>query len=52
MTRLQAITLLNDLTSEEIREQLELSGCFIEFDLEECDNQQLYALALQELTDC
>ena len=52
MTTSQAITLLDGLTYGEIREQLELSGCFIEFDLEECDNQQVYQLALQELTDC
>jgi hypothetical protein len=51
MTTSQAINLLDGLTYSEIREQLELSGCCIDVDLEEYDNQQIYSLALQELTD-
>lgn len=52
MKELSALRLLDGLTIDEIREQLELSGCFSDVDLEDYDNEQIYLLALQELTDC
>lgn len=48
MTQSQAITLLEQLTYDEIREQLDLAGID---GLSELDNQQIYSLALDHLTD-
>ena len=48
MTQSQAITLLEQLTYDEIREQLDLAGVD---GLSELDNQQIYSLALDHLTD-
>ena len=51
MTTSQAIKLLEELTSDEIREQLELSGCCIDLDLEMMTVLQIYQLAIDCLTD-
>ena len=51
MNTSQAIDLLDELTYLEIREQLELSGCCIDVDLEEYGNEQIYQLAIDHLTD-
>lgn len=51
MTELQAINLLDQLTCDEIREQLELSGFYYDVDLEDYDNEQIYSLAIRGLTD-
>jgi hypothetical protein len=48
MTQAQAINLLDELTYLEIREQLDLAGID---GLSELDNQQIYSLALDHLTD-
>ena len=48
MTNSQAVNLLSELTTVEIREQLELSSVA---DLSELDNEQIYSLALELLTD-
>ena len=48
MTTSQAINLLNELTYLEIREQLDLAGVD---GISELDNQQIYSLALDCLTD-
>ena len=48
MTKAQAITLLDELTYGEIREQLELAGVN---GISELDNQQIYSLAIDCLTD-
>ena len=48
MTNLQAINLLSELTYCEIREQLELANVS---SISELDNQQIYDLALEILTD-
>lgn len=48
MTNIQAINLLEELTYCEIREQLELAGID---GLSELDNQQIYSLAMECLTD-
>ena len=48
MTNSQAISLLSELTNVEILEQLELSSVG---DLSELDNEQIYSLALELLTD-
>jgi len=48
MTKSQAINLLNELTYGEIREQLDLAGVD---GTSELDNQQVYSLAIDCLTD-
>jgi hypothetical protein len=48
MTQAQAINLLDELTYGEIREQLELAN--VE-GISELDNQQIYQLAIDCLTD-
>ena len=48
MTKAQAITLLDELTYGEIREQLDLAGVN---GISELDNQQIYSLAIDCLTD-
>ena len=48
MNTIQAINLLGELTYGEIREQLDLAG--IE-SISELDDQQVYALAIECLTD-
>ena len=48
MTNLQAINLLDELTYLEIREQLDLAGVD---GISELDNEQIYSLALDYLTD-
>lgn len=48
MTQAQAITLLDELTYSEIREQLDLAGVN---GISELDNQQIYSLAIDCLTD-
>jgi len=48
MTQLQAIALLDELTYGEIREQLDLANVD---GISELDNQQVYTLALECLTD-
>ena len=48
MNQAQAITLLDELTYSEIREQLELAGVN---GVSELDNQQIYSLAIDYLTD-
>ena len=48
MTQAQAISLLEELTYSEIREQLDLAGID---GLSELDNQQIYSLAIDCLTD-
>ena len=48
MTTSQAINLLDELTSLEIREQLELAGVD---GISELDNEQIYSLAIDCLTD-
>ncbi len=48
MTQAQAINLLNELTYGEIREQLDLAGVN---GISELDNQQIYSLAIDYLTD-
>ena len=48
MTNSQAVNLLSELTTVEIREQLELSSVS---GLSELDNEQIYSLALELLTD-
>ena len=49
MTNSQAINLLEDLTYNEIREQLELAEPTIS--ISELDDQQVYQLAIDCLTD-
>ena len=51
MKTFQAINFLDDLTYDEIREQLELSGRCIDVDLEDYDDQQILHLAIACLTD-
>ena len=48
MTTSQALNLLDELTYSEIREQLDLAGID---GISELDNQQIYSLALDCLTD-
>lgn len=48
MTQAQALSLLSELTYDEIREQLDLAGVD---GLSELDNQQIYSLAIDYLTD-
>jgi len=48
MTTSQALNLLEELTYSEIREQLDLAGID---GISELDNQQIYSLALDCLTD-
>ena len=48
MTTSQAIRLLDELTYLEIREQLDLAGID---GISELDNQQVYSLAIDCLTD-
>ena len=48
MSTLQAINLLDELTYSEIREQLELAGID---GISELDNEQIYQLAIDCLTD-
>jgi hypothetical protein len=48
MTTSQALNLLDELTYSEIREQLDLAGID---GISELDNQQVYSLALDCLTD-
>jgi len=48
MTQAQAINLLDELTYDEIREQLDLAGID---GIGELDNQQIYSLAIDCLTD-
>ena len=48
MTTAQAISLLNELTYGEIREQLDLAGID---GISELDNEQIYQLAIDHLTD-
>ena len=48
MTTSQAINLLDELTYGEIREQLDLAGID---GISELDNEQIYSLALDCLTD-
>jgi len=48
MTTSQALNLLDELTYGEIREQLDLAGID---GIGELDNQQIYSLALDCLTD-
>ncbi len=48
MTTLQAINLLDELTYGEIREQLDLAGID---GISELDNEQIYQLAIDCLTD-
>ena len=48
MTTSQAINLLDELTYDEIREQLELAGID---GISELDEQQIYQLAIDCLTD-
>ncbi len=48
MTNLQAINLLSELTYSEIREQLDLASVG---SLSELDDQQIYDLAFELLTD-
>tara|TARA_R110001592_G_scaffold262317_1_gene527374 strand:+ start:1160 stop:1309 length:150 start_codon:yes stop_codon:yes gene_type:complete len=48
MTTLQAINLLDELTYLEIREQLDLVGVD---GISELDNEQIYSLAIDCLTD-
>ena len=49
MTTSQAINLLDELTYDEIREQLELAD--MSLSISELDNQQVYHLAIDCLTD-
>ena len=49
MTTSQAIALLDELTYDEIREQLELAD--MSLSVSELDNQQVYQLAIDCLTD-
>ena len=48
MTTSQAINLLDELTYGEIREQLDLAGID---GTSELDNEQIYQLAIDHLTD-
>ena len=48
MTTAQAINLLDELTYGEIREQLDLAGID---GISELDNEQIYQLAIDHLTD-
>ena len=48
MTQAQAINTLAELTYDEIREQLDLAGID---GIGELDNQQIYSLAIDCLTD-
>jgi hypothetical protein len=48
MTTSQALSLLSELTYLEIREQLDLAGID---GISELDNEQIYSLALDCLTD-
>ena len=48
MTKAQAINLLDELTYGEIREQLDLAGID---GISELDNEQIYSLAIDCLTD-
>jgi hypothetical protein len=48
MTQAQALSLLSELTYGEIREQLDLAGVD---GLSELDNEQIYSLAIDYLTD-
>ena len=48
MNKCQAIRLLEELTYGEIREQLDLAGID---GISELDNEQIYSLALDCLTD-
>ena len=48
MTTSQAINLLDELTYGEIREQLDLAGVD---GISELDNEQIYQLAIDYLTD-
>ena len=48
MTQAQAINLLDELTYDEIREQLVLAGID---GIGELDNEQIYSLAIDCLTD-
>ena len=48
MTTSQAIRLLDELTYLEIREQLDLAGIY---GISELDDEQIYSLALDHLTD-
>lgn len=49
MTNSQAISLLSQLTNDEIREQLELAD--MSLSISELDDQQVYQLAIDCLTD-
>lgn len=48
MTTFQAINLLDELTYLEIREQLDLAGID---GISELDNEQIYSLMIDHLTD-
>lgn len=48
MNTFQAIRLLDDLTYGEIREQLDLAGMD---GIDQLDNEQIYSLAIDCLTD-
>ena len=48
MTTFQAINLLDELTYLEIREQLDLAGID---GIDQLDNEQIYSLMIDHLTD-
>ena len=48
MTPFQAINLLDDLTYLEMREQLDLAGID---GIDQLDNEQIYSLMIDHLTD-